>query len=85
LLFDPEASSDGVAICQWYAGITTIRDNWFYTEWINDADSAYARMLYDHGVDPDENMNISEHKDQAEVVGELSAQMRRSRAENYFR
>ena len=53
-------ASDGVAICQWYAGITTIRENWFYTEWVNDRDSAYARMLYDHRVDPGENVNISE-------------------------
>ena len=84
LLFDPDASSDGVAICQWFAGITTIRENWFYTEWIDDKDSAYARMLYDHRVDPDENVNISEDPVHAETIGELSGEMRRSRAPNYF-
>ena len=84
LLFDPDASSDGVAICQWFAGITTIRENWFYTEWIDDKDSAYARMLYDHRVDPDENVNISEDPIHAETIGELSGEMRRSRAPNYF-
>lgn len=85
LLFDPDATSDGVAICQWYAGITTIRENWFYTEWVNDRDSAYARMLYDHRVDPHENRNISEDPIHAETIDGLSAEMRRSRSPNYFR
>ena len=85
LLFDPEATSDGVAICQWYAGITTIRENWFYTEWVNDQDSSYARMLYDHRVDPHENMNVSEDPAHKETIEALSAEMRRRRAPNYFK
>lgn len=84
LLFDPEALSDGVAVCQWFAGVTTIRENWFYTEWISDSDSAYARMLYDHSIDPGENVNVSEQKEFDPVIRELSAEMRRSRAPNYF-
>jgi iduronate 2-sulfatase len=85
LLFEPEAASDGVAVCQWYAGITTIRDMWFYTEWVNESDSSYARMLYDHRVDPDENVNISEDPVHAETINAMSAEMRRSRAPYYFR
>jgi arylsulfatase A-like enzyme len=85
LLFDPEAKSDGVAISQWYAGITTIRDHWFYTEWINDQDSAYARMLYDHRSDPHENFNISGDPDHTATMESLSAEMRRSRAPEYFK
>jgi arylsulfatase A-like enzyme len=85
LLFDPGATSDGVAVSQWYAGITTIRGSYFYTEWVNDSDSAYARMLYDHAVDPEENTNISGERSAQEVIEELSLEMRRSRADNYFR
>jgi iduronate 2-sulfatase len=85
LLFDKQATSDGVAICQWYAGITTIREDWFYTEWINDNDSSYARMLYDHRVDPDENINVSELESNSGIIDELSGEMRRSRAGNYFK
>jgi len=85
LLFDPSATTDGVAISQWFAGITTIRENWFYTEWVNDEDQEYARMLYDHGVDPDENVNISERDDNQVVIDALSEEMRRSRAVNYFK
>jgi arylsulfatase A-like enzyme len=84
LLFDENASSDGLAICQWYAGITTIRENYFYTEWVNDEDQEYARMLYDHSTDPEENVNISEREDHQAIIEELSAEMRRSRAANYF-
>lgn len=85
LLFDPEAKSDGVAVCQWYAGITTIRDNWFYTEWINERDSAYARMLYDHNEDPDENFNVSEDPRHTDLIRDMSALMRLSRAPEYFK
>jgi len=85
LLYDKEAKSDGVAICQWYAGITTIREDWFYTEWVNDNDSSYARMLYDHRIDPHENVNISEDALHAETIDDLSSEMRRSRAPNYFK
>ena len=85
LLFDPDATSDGVAVSQWYAGITTIREHYFYTEWISDSDSAYARMLYDHSTDPDENINISEMTENQEIIRQLSEEMRHSRAENYFR
>jgi arylsulfatase A-like enzyme len=83
-LLDGSATSDGVAVSQWYAGITTIRDHYFYTEWINNSDSAYARMLYDHSMDPGENVNISERPESSHVVRQMSDEMRRSRAENYF-
>jgi iduronate 2-sulfatase len=85
LLFDPDATSDGVAVCQWYEGITTIRENHFYTEWVDDEDQLFTRMLYDHSVDPDENVNISERPENASVIESLSAEMRQSRAENYFK
>jgi arylsulfatase A-like enzyme len=84
LLFDEYAKSDGVAVSQWYAGITTIRDSWFYTEWVSDSDRAYARMLYDHSADPDENENISGKPDLQGTIRQLSEEMRRSRAPNYF-
>ncbi len=85
LLFDPDATSDGVAVCQWMKGITTIRDHYFYTEWVDDNDAQTHRMLYDHAVDPHENVNVSEVPENAAVIESLSEEMRRSRAEDYFR
>ena len=84
LLFEEGAASDGVAVCQWFKGITTIRDQYFYTEWVDDNDEMFARMLYDHRTDPGENVNISEREDLQAVIGQLSAEMRRSRAADYF-
>ena len=84
LLYDGEAVSDGVAVCQWYKGITTIKENYFYTEWVDESDTPFARMLYDHARDPDENVNISEQNQNEAVIVQMSEEMRRSRAENYF-
>jgi iduronate 2-sulfatase len=84
LLFDPGAHSDGVAVCRWMDGITTIREQYFYTEWVDGRDSSYARMLYDHSVDPAENINVSENPPNAPVVESLRAEMRRSRGEHFF-
>ena len=84
LLFDPAAKSDGVAVCQWYKGVTTIKEDHFYTEWIDDDDQMFTRMLYDHSQDPDENVNVSENPENEAIIEELSADMRRHRAANYF-
>jgi iduronate 2-sulfatase len=84
LLFDTDAKSDGVAVSQWRKGVTTIRDTYFYTEWIDDKDAPITRMLYDHVVDPDENVNVSEDPANEEIIESLSEEMRRSRAANYF-
>ena len=67
------------------AAVTTIKENHFYTEWIGDDDQMFTRMLYDHSADPDENVNISEHPENAVIIEELSDEMRRSRAGDYFK
>jgi iduronate 2-sulfatase len=85
LLFDENAKSDGVAVCQWYKGVTTIKNDHFYTEWIDDEDKMFTRMLYDHAVDPDENVNISEDPENAAIIEELSGEMRDNRAADYFK
>ncbi len=85
LLFDEDAKSDGLAVCQWFKGVTTIRENYFYTEWIDDEDQMFTRMLYDHSVDPEENVNVSEDPEKAAVIEELSSEMRSSRASDYFK
>lgn len=84
LLFNPDAKSDGVAVCQWYKGVTTIKDQYFYTEWIGDEDNMFTRMLYNHEVDPDENVNVSENPANAAVIKDLRAEMREHRAADYF-
>jgi hypothetical protein len=52
---------------------------------VDDDDRETDRMLYDHSIDPGENVNISEDPAIAPVVEAMSAEMRESRAEDYFR
>lgn len=46
-------------------------DRYLYTEWSSNGD-VEARMLYDHHVDPVENINISELPENKELVAKLS-------------
>jgi len=85
LLFDPSAKSDGVAVSQWFDGITTIQDQYFYTEWVDDKDTPYARMLYDHSSDPDENRNIAASSSMDQTVENMGVLMRKHRASPYFK
>ncbi len=84
LLDNPEGQSDGLAVCKWFDGVTVIKDDYFYTEWTNDEDSIYTRMLYDHSVDPDENINISENPENEELIVELSRLIKENRGEDFF-
>ena len=57
-------------------------------DWDNKAERAGKQVaveLYDHQVDPDENVNISELEKNQAVIGDLSEEMRQSRATNYFK
>lgn len=54
---------------RWIKGETMITKNHVYTEWFDDKTSQpTARMLYDHTVDPDENVNVSEHPANQQLV-----------------
>ena len=52
-------------------GECIITDRYSYTEFGDG-----SRMLYDHAVDPMENVNIADHPDHAAVVRELSQRLR---------
>lgn len=84
LLDNPEGESDGIAISQWFDGLTIIKDNYFYTEWRNQNDSVYARMLYDHSIDPDENNNVAELPENKEITEELSQLLEMNRGSEYL-
>ena len=46
-------------------------DRYRYTEWSRDTGEVYARMLYDHLLDPVENVNISEYPENQEIIENL--------------
>lgn len=53
--------------------VTTPR--YTYTEYVNDDGKVYARMLYDHQKDPDENENVAEVKEYKTIVEYLSEKL----------
>jgi len=82
--YDQETKSDRIAISQWFDGVTVITGNYFYTEWISDTDSIYARMLYDHNTDPVEMNNISENPEMHNLVDSLSTVQREHRGKFFW-
>jgi len=84
IMKNPEAKSDGIAISQWFDGVTVISGDYFYTEWISDKDSIYARMLYDHDTDPVEMNNISEKPELQHLIDSLSTLQRENRGTDFW-
>jgi arylsulfatase A-like enzyme len=52
---------------RYHAGDSVRTDRYLYTEWKKDGERV-AAMLYDHKTDPDENVNISEEPESAEII-----------------
>ena len=73
------------AVSKWYDGLTLILDRYAYTEWRNDEDRIYSRMLFDHNVDPDENNNIAELPENKNLVNMLSSKSVEYRGKDYLK
>ncbi len=74
LLSDPEREWKEAVFSRYYYADTIKTDRYGYTEWSEDGE-IYARMLYDHEVDPQENTNIAEFPVMADTVNELSSML----------
>lgn len=83
MMKDPNYLHKNYAVCKYGNGVTLIQDQFFYTEWRNRKDSIYARMLYDHATDPDENVNISERPENAIRIKALSTELLRKRGSDF--
>lgn len=58
--------------CRWVNGETIITQTHSYTEWYNKpGKQPFARMLYNHTVDADENTNVSERTENQQLTEEL--------------
>ncbi len=71
LLDDPNQEWKNAVYSQWYNGATVTTQDYAYTEWTNENGELYAKMLYDHHIDPDENVNIADAPENADVVKKL--------------
>jgi arylsulfatase A-like enzyme len=78
-LNDPEKEELDFAVSKFFAGVTLIEGEYFYTEYLDKNDSTVATMMYNHNLDPDENMNISYENDKKELVSKLSLRLREKR------
>ncbi|MFW5709896.1 MAG: sulfatase [Bacteroidota bacterium] len=80
---DPASGADGVAVSRWMQGYTIIKDNYFYTEWSDSSDKVYASMLFDHAVDPHENVSVSDKPENDSLIQELSSELREHRGSRF--
>ena len=76
LLFDPNLPWKHAIFSRFNNGDSIKTDRYCYTEWSDDEGKRYARMLYDHDKDPDENVNLSERPEYEQVVNELSQRLK---------
>ncbi len=74
LLQNPGREWKQAVFSRYYYSDTIKTDQYAYTEW-NRNGHTYARMLYDHDVDIEENVNIAESPDMQETVAELSGML----------
>ena len=72
------------AISKWHDGVTLIRDQFFYTEWLDEDNQMKARMLFDHTTDPLEMHNLAEEESHEQLVSELSQQLRANWGDDFF-
>ena len=72
LLADPTTPHKEFAISRFQDGDSIRTDRYRYTEYRDKKENLISRMLYDHHRDPDENVNISENPEHADLVTHLS-------------
>ncbi|MGK7397789.1 MAG: sulfatase [Candidatus Cyclobacteriaceae bacterium M3_2C_046] len=72
------------AISKFHDGVTLIRGDLFYTEWLDDQDQVKARMLFDHAKDPLELDNLAEKPEFQNTVEEMSQMLRDHWGDDFF-
>ena len=76
LLKDPNLPWKEAVFSRYFKGDSVKTDRYRYTQWRDKKGGVYARMLYDHKVDPAENVNIAELAQNRKLVDKLSNMLR---------
>jgi iduronate 2-sulfatase len=79
-----EKRVDDFAISKYHDGVTIVKGDYFYTEYLGDNDEAVARMLFNHTTDPLELKNLSEEKEFEAVIQELHTMLRSNWGDEFF-
>lgn len=85
LLKNPKSDGKPFIISKFGNGLTITTQKYSYTEWIDQNLVTIARMMYDKSTDIEENVNISEIKENQPLVRELSQTMRNNWGENFIK
>ena len=75
-LKNPSLPGKASAIGRFKQGDTIRTDRFRFSEYTNAKGKQTGRMLYDHQVDPGENVNVAEREKQADHVKELTTQLK---------
>ncbi len=84
LIDQPQSRQKDYAISKYFDGVTLVKDQLHYTEWLDENDEVRARMLFDHATDPLELNNLAEKPDMAGKVQELSQFLHANWGEDFF-
>lgn len=79
-----EKRVDDFAISKFHDGVTIVKGDYFYTEYLGDNDEAVTRMLFNHTTDPLELKNLSEEREYEAVVQELHTMLRSNWGDEFF-
>lgn len=73
LLINPQLNLKKAVFSRYRPGNTVITDRYLYTEFLTG-----KRMLFDHENDPEENINISEYPENAEIIKRLHSMIQQN-------
>jgi iduronate 2-sulfatase len=77
--------SDDYAISKFHDGITIVKGNYFYSEFLDDNQAPIARMLFDHTNDPLELDNLAEMAEYQHTVQELHTMLRANWGDDFLK
>lgn len=76
----PDGSFKEFAYSRYHWGESVVGADHMYTEWTNETGTIEARMLFDRAKDPDQNTNVVEQDEYAEVVKRMRDHLMKIRA-----
>ena len=76
ILEDTSTSIKDAVFSRYHSGDAVKMEGYHYAEWGNG-----AQMLYDHSRDPDENLNVANNPEYAEVIDRMSRRLKEHRDE----
>lgn len=74
LMMEPSQVFKDAVFSRYHSGDAVKMERYHYVEWSNG-----ARMLYDHSLDPDENINIANHPEYVEVITRMAQRLQEHR------